>query len=424
MSNETYQRKKHWAPTPRPEWLATMNKMTSSLDMKSVVPLDAASLINQATSNTGLDDFGDEDWIKHFNALMQSIEDEADLHFAGRVLTRSEFVRYLEIRLNIVECYKQSPDINNETIDAPVFIFGLGRSGTTILYELLAQDPQFRSPSKWESLYPCPPPEQDSYDNDPRIAKAERANAFNESLIPELNMMHKSSAKLPVESVELVYFTFLSEVFASAFQVPSYDAYVATQDMRYCFAWQKKLLKLLQWRCKAKHWLLKGPSHLPYLTEMLDIYPGARIIFTHRDPIVTADSVVSLQGTLYWWRSDNPWGDSSFDNWIMGSAESRAKIWDGIIEHIEDGKIDKNNLANFQYSDFMNDPMASIKKIYADLSLTLTPQVEQKMQAFLDAKPQGKYGEHNYQQAPDEVIAQERQAYKKYQDYFGIANEL
>lgn len=424
MENKTYQRKEHWTPTPRPEWLTTMNEMAASLDMKSIVPLDATSLINQAISNTGLEDFGDTQWVNHFNALTQSIENEANLHFAGRVLTRSEFVRYLETRLNIVECYKQSPDINNESIEAPIFIFGFGRSGTTILYELLAQDPQFRVPSKWESLYPCPPPEQDSYDNDPRIALAEKTNTFNEGMIPEFNMIHKSSAKLPVESVEMVYFTFLSEVFPIAFQTPSYDAYVATQDMRYCFEWHKKLLKLLQWRCKAEHWLLKGPSHLPYLTELLDTYPDARIIFTHRDPIVSADSVLSLQASLYWWRSDKPWGNDSSDNWVIGSAESRAKIWDDIIERIENGKIDKRNLSNFQYSDFMSDPMASVKKIYADLNLTLSQTIEQKMQAFIDAKPQGKYGAHNYQQAPDAVVMQERRAYKKYQDYFGVANEL
>jgi hypothetical protein len=40
-------------------------------------------------------------------------------------------------------------------IDQPVFVTGLPRSGTSILFELLAQDPQFMAPANWEFVLPC-----------------------------------------------------------------------------------------------------------------------------------------------------------------------------------------------------------------------------------------------------------------------------
>jgi len=424
MTDQDYQRKAKWVPTPRPEWVQTLNQQARHLDMAGIVPLDHQSLIAQAVKNTGLDDFGDDQWLEHFKVLMAAIETEANLHFAGRVLTRYEFVRYLEIRLNLVDWLKREPAIEDETVDRPIFITGFGRSGTTILYEVLAQDPRFRVPLKWEALFPFPPPETSSYANDPRIQLTEHVNHFSENMIPELKAMHKSAATLPVESVELLYFTFLSEVFTFAFQVPSYVRYLAGQDLRYCFEWQKKLLKLLQWRHKGKHWLLKGPSHLPYMRELLGSFPDARVIFTHRDPIASADSVVSLQASLYWWRTDDPWGDGSLDNWVIGSAQTRAALWDDMIDMIDDGTLDKNHVSNFQYQEFMADPMAAVRRIYTDFDLELTADVEAQMVKFLADKPQGKFGRHDYQNAPKTVVEQERAVYKKYQDYFGVPNEL
>jgi hypothetical protein len=387
-----------------------------------VVPLDEQSLLDEACRNTGLSDFGEDGWRDHFRVLLDAIDKEAQLHFVGRVLTRSEFLIYLEARLRIVDWCKRQPEVLDEKVKKPIIIMGFGRSGTTILFEVLSQDPQFRVVKKWEAMFPCPPPEEATYLTDPRIEMTEKVSAFSENIIPEFKAMHKVGGNLPVESVEFVYLTFLSEVYPIAFQVPSYARYLATQDMRYCFEWQKKILQLLQSRYSAGHWLMKGPSHLPYLAEFLDVYPDAKIIFTHRDPIVSADSVVSLQGTLYWWRTNNPWGDGSFDDWAF--AESRAKVWDGIIDGIENGKISKNNIANFQYNQFMEDPIASIRKIYAELDMTLTPAVEEKMRAYLAARPQEKFGKHQYDSAPAEVIAAERRVYQRYQNFFNVPDEI
>jgi hypothetical protein len=417
-----YDRRENWAPPPRPEWVQRVNDECSGLDIRSVVPLDEQSLLDTARHNTGLSDFAEDGWREHFRVLLEAIDKEARLHFIGRVLTRSDFLIYLQARLRIVDWYARHPEVNDEKIETPILILGFGRSGTTILFEILAQDPQFRVVKKWEALFPCPPPETATYLADPRIGLAEKISSFSENIIPEFKSMHKLGGNLPVESVEFVYLTFLSEVFPIAFQVPSYARYLARQDLRYTFGWHKKVLKLLQSRHAGRHWLLKGPSHLPYLPELLSTYPDAKIVFTHRDPIVSADSVVSMQGTLYWWRTNHPWGDGTVENWVP--AGERARLWDGIIDQMDSGAIARQNITNFQYDDFMRDPMASIRRIYADLGLTLQCGVEERMRAYLAARPQEQFGKHRYNTSPESVIAAERRVYRRYQEYFGVPNEI
>jgi hypothetical protein len=422
MKPGSFDRRAAWAPPPRPDWVRRVNDECSALDIRSVVPLDEQSLLDHARRNTGLSDFEDDGWLDHFRVLLDAIDKEAQLHFIGRVLARSDFLGYLEARLRIVDWYKCHPEVHEEKIEKPILILGFGRSGTTILFEILSQDPQFRVVRKWEALFPCPPPELRAPFTDPRIELAEKLSAFSENIIPEFKSMHKLGGNLPVESAEFVYLTFLSEIFPMVFQVPTYARYFARQDHRYTFEWQKKILMLLQSKQKGSRWLLKGPSHLPYLQELLDVYPDARIVFTHRDPIVSADSVVSLHGALYWWRTDHPWGDGTIDDWFIPAA--RAKIWDDIIERMESGAISRKNVTNFQYDEFMGDPMASIEKIYSELGLTLLPDIEERMRAYLAAHPQEQFGKHRYSSSPESVVAEERRVYRRYQEYFGVSNEL
>lgn len=422
MAANSYDRRSTWKPQPRPEWVQRINEEGEILNKNSIVPLDEGSLLREAMKNTGLDDFGDDEWHEPFRVLLEAIENEAKLNFMGRIMTRSDFILYLEARLRITDWYKRHPEVESEVVREPVFIIGFGRSGTTILSELMGQDPQFRVVKRWEAMFPCPPPEPETYLMDERTEIADQLITLTERVAPEMKAMHKMGGGLPVESVEFLYLTFLSEVFLFAFQIPTYADYLQKQDLTYTFEWQKRFLKLLQSRYRKAHWLLKGPTHLPYLPTLLKVYPDAKVIFTHRDPIVSSDSVVDVQGTIYWWRTDDPWGGGMIDHWVM--AEERAKIWDDVIGMIEDGTIAKGSHANFLYRDFMEDPIETIRGIYDELGLELGEEAERNMREYLRNRPQTKYGRHAYESGPESVIAREREVYRRYQDYFGIPNEI
>jgi hypothetical protein len=422
---DAFDRRAVWTPPPRPEWLAKFNELGALMNFKSIVPLTAESLMTEASANTGLTDFGaDNRWEKHFRKLLESIETEAKLTPFGRILTRSDFIIYLEARLRITEEYKKHPEIEDEVIKEPVFIIGFGRSGTTILQEVLSHDPQFRSVQKWESLFPVPAPEAATYMTDPRIQKAQELSDVVHAASPEWATMHAWAGNLPVEDIEFTYPAFLSEVWATAFQVPSYEKYFSEQDVSEHFEWHKRTLKLLQWKYKGKHWLLKNPTHLPRIPQLLEAYPDAKIIFTHRDPIASGDSVVNVLGVILYWRTDDPYGGGVLDEWIL--ADDRAALWDNCIDWIETGIIKKGSYSNFIYKTFMDDPMAMMEKTYRELGLDIDPAVFKAMNDHLQARHQSTHGnsqKYTKTDREDPIAIAERAKYKRYQDYFGVPNE-
>jgi hypothetical protein len=415
-------RRKIWQPPARPEWLRKFNEVGGLFNGPAIVSLDPDALIAQATSNTGLTDFGDDRWQKPFRVLLDSVEREAKLTLFGRLLTRFDLLTYLEARLNITDYYKRHPEIDDQDVNEPIFIIGFGRSGTTILQEILSLDPQFRSVRHWESRMPCPPPEESTYTTDPRIAKCQRYIDLVCEASPPWKSMHAWGAEIPVEDPEITYSAFLSEVWPYVFQVPSYEKYFAEQDLSYYFWWHRRILKLLQWKLPKPHWLLKSPTSLPRIVELLKGYPDAKIIFTHRDPIASGDSVIGVQGTIYHWRTDDPYGGQVLDEWMLASA--RARLWDKVIDLIEDGTIRKGSFTNFLHHEFLTDPMGSISKAYDELGLQKSETAFAAMRAFLDSRPKGGYAAaHEYAKADEDTVAEERKTYSRYQTYFGIPDE-
>ena len=127
-----------YKPRPRPEWVRGANAMGRVIDAGKVVLLDEESLLRSATLNTGLSDFGDDDWREPFRILLDDLERTADLNLVGRLLTRSDLLIHLEGRLRVIDWFKRHPEVEDEVIEAPVFVVGLPRSGTTIMEEIRA----------------------------------------------------------------------------------------------------------------------------------------------------------------------------------------------------------------------------------------------------------------------------------------------
>ncbi len=310
-----------YRPKPRPEWAREFIDVGRQIDAKHVVPLDEASLLRAAMENTGLEDFGDDDWREPFRLLIGDLENTAKLHFFGRVMTRSDLLIHLEGRLRVVDWLKRHPEIEEERIEAPVFIIGLPRSGTTIMQEILGADPNARTVRMWEAKYPVPPPSPSDPQPDPRIAKAQGVVGLQDRITPEWATMHKVGAELPVECIEFTYSSFVSYAFSASFYVPNYTRYVAQNDHRGAFAWHKKILQLLQSTGRPPHWLLKGPTHLPVLPMLFETYPDAKLVLMLRDPVKSAASVVDVSGVLYYMRSDDTTlgkGFGKLDRWQAG----------------------------------------------------------------------------------------------------------
>ena len=420
MKADTIDRRRIYEPNPRPEWVARINTEGRTLG-DGLVPLDEQSLLEEASRSTGLSDFGDGSWRTHLRVLLRAIEDEGNLNLLGRLLTRADFLMYLRARLQIVDWYRRHPEIDDEQIRQPVFIVGLPRSGTTILHETLGEDPQFRMVKKWEALFPCPPPEEATYLSDERIQRAHDFITIQDRIAPEWQSMHAVGGELPVECIEFTTACFLSEMFTASFNVPSYQKHLYSQDIAEMYRWHHKVLKLLQWRFKRPHWLMKGCNHEPYIPQLLAEYPDARIIFTHRDPIKSVSSVVSVQGTIFRFRTDSTFSDS-YENWLR--LDMVAAMLEKRIGWIEDGTLPKGQFANLRFSEFSDRPIDALKQLYDDLGLTWTGTAQSKIAAYLARKPKGVFGAHRYATGDQRAVRSERALFKRYQDYFGVPDEV
>ncbi len=408
-----------WMAPPHPDWLSAMNREGSYFDLPSVVPLDEESLLRQACRSTSLDDFGDERWREPFRVLIKSLEEEAQLTLMGRLMARSDIVLWLSTRLRVTDTLQRFPQILDEAITAPMVIVGLPRSGTSILFELLSQDPEVGVPLMWEALQPCPPPEAATYRSDPRIEQADKLFTQWNRVAPEFTSMHEMRGDIPAECGLLMAGTFISDHIASLHQTHSYSAWCIEADFLPVYQYHKSVLQILQWKNPRKRWLLKAPEHQVHLDTLLQVYPDARIVQTHRDPIVCMASTTSLMGTLYYMRSDQPFNAQLFDNIIMG--EATAQRLEHVIEQREQGIVPAANITDSRYQDLMVEPMACIERTYRHFGMDLSLDARARMLAYLDNKPKGKFGKHQYR--VDGARSRERPMFRRYQTLYDVPSE-
>ncbi|MEH6584677.1 MAG: sulfotransferase [Halioglobus sp.] len=409
-----------WTAPPRPEWLSALNQEGSYLDLPAVVPLDDVSLLDHARRSTGLDDFGDEQWREPFGVLLKALEKEAQLTLMGRLMARSDIILWLSTRLQVTDILQKHPDILEQEITAPMIIAGLPRSGTSILFELLSQDPEVGVPLTWEAILPCPPPERASYESDPRIDKAHNLVTQWNRVAPDFASMHEMGGRIPSECGQLMVGTFISDQIAALHQTPSYSMWCAQANYLPVYEYHKKILQILQWKNPRQRWLLKAPEHQVHLETLLQVYPDARIVQTHRDPLKCMASTTSLMGTLYHMRSDQAFNAEMFENIIMG--EATANRLEHIIEQRENGVVPKANIADSRYQDLMDAPMSCIENIYMHFNMSLSSAARNNMLQYLESKPKGKFGAHRYEVG--EQRNKERPLFKRYQELYDVPDEM
>lgn len=409
-----------WTAPAHPEWLTAINQEGGYMDLEATVPLDEESLKRAACEATGLNDFGDNSWLTPFRVYLKSLKEEASLTLMGRLMARHDIFMWLKTRLQVNEILNQHPEIEQQEIEAPMVIVGLPRSGTSILFEVLWQDPDVGVPLMWEAMQPCPPPEAATYNSDPRIEACDKIITQWNRVCPEFATMHEMRGDIPAECGLLMAATFISDHVASLHQTPSYSMWCATEaDFVPVYEYHKKILQILQWKNPRKRWLLKAPEHQVHLDTLLKVYPDARIVQTHRDPIKCMASTTSLMGSLYAMRSDQPFNAEIFENIIMG--EATANRLEKVIQQRDEGTLPGANIADSRYQDLMDDPISCIEEIYAHFDMALSESTKTLMLVYLASKPKGKFGQHSYR--VDDSKAKERKLFKRYQDYYNVPSE-
>jgi hypothetical protein len=387
----------------------------------TAVDLSAERAVEQAAEQTGLSDLGDDSWKEGLERLVDALQNEAALNELGAALVGGELVGYLADRMQIVAHRKAHPEIVGVDVVPPIVIVGQGRTGTTILHELLAMDPASRVPLTWEVDHPVPPPETATYDTDPRIAEVNETLAGVDLVLPGFMQMHPMGAQLPQECVRITSSDFRSMIFPTQYSVPTYAKWLLNEaDMAPAYRWHRKFLEHLQSKHPAKRWVLKSPGHLWALDALLAEYPNALLVQTHRDPLRIMASLSSLVARLRSLASD----ESTVPR---AAADFAEDIMDGLDRSVtarEDGTVPAGRVVDVQFRRFMADPFATIHEIYEKLGLELQPEAETRMREFFAANPSDKHGTHTYTFAEtglDDGVWRERA--RRYQEYFDVPSE-
>ena len=422
MPKVTDARRSAWQPPKRPEWVARINEEGSYLDLDGVVPLDEDSLLNAARERTGLKDFGDTDWYESFQVFIKALREEANLNLMGRLMTRSDLINMLAARLEIEETYRLHPEIDDEQIIKPVMIVGQGRTGTSLLLNVLSQDLDNGSLRHWECMYPCPPPQKENYFTDPRIAKADHLVEQWNRVNPELVSCHEFNALVPTEASHAMTLNFSGAPFLALLgQTPSHSAYQQKQGLQPGLKYQQRLLKLLQWKNPRQHWILKAPDAILYMPELLSVYPDMNFVWTHRDPLKAADSLAHMYGNCMWIRSDTPMIAGTLEALI--NVDFAAYMVNQAMDSIDSGAVPKNRVCNIRFLELEKDPVAEIKKMYAQFGITLTDKALAAMNRYMQDNPRSTRPPANYKAQSGDAISAERQIYRRYQEYFGVQSE-
>lgn len=410
-----------WSPPERPEWVKRVNEEGDCLDISGIVPLDESSLINTSIANTGLDDFGDDDWREPFRVLVKALEDEANLNLMGRILTRSDLLMFLEGRLRVEDTYRKHPEIEKQRVDRPLFIIGQGRSGTTWLRELLAQPPANRTITDGEAMFPVPLP---GMSLEEQRDLAQRRITQWRRVTPELDAIHEFGVDTPTETIHLEVISFRTPVWLNLLGLtPSFNAYVESQKDNYeiSLAYAKRVLKVLQWQRPGGQWVLGSNDAIRYMPAALKVFPDALFIWSHRDPVKAMASMVNMIGTMTWIRSDRR-VKAAYEH--ITEPELTAETVTRPIDWIESGAIPRDQLYNVLYDELMYDPVAVVSSIYDYYGLPFTDETRQAIVDHVKAHPRTRRPAHRYALGADEQVREEREAFRRYQKYFNVPDEI
>ncbi len=385
--------------------------------------LEPDPLCDQAIAETGLSDFGDESFRERLAVLTGALRTEAGLSPMGVVSTHGQLVKLLKNRLLVEDVIANHPEILDLAVDAPIVIMGQPRTGTTHLHNLMAADPALRSLPYWESLEPVLAPAERAGiadgSPDPRRARTDEGLVFLNEALPFFKRMHEMTVDHVHEEIQLLAIDFSTMLFETMAVIPTWRDYYRSHDQTPSYRYLKRVLQVLQWERGGTRWVLKSPQHLEQFAALVDVFPDATFVVTHRDPV----SVIASNATMLSYTARLSTADP--DPVVIG------RYWsDRIQQMLEAGMRDRSLLPSersldVRFHEFMADDIATVRHIYAVADQPFGPDVEAAMVQFMADHPRGRHGGVRYDLEGDFGIdpAERRAAMREYVTRFGVEEE-
>jgi hypothetical protein len=370
-------------------------------------------LLEEAVAEAGHDDFGPGDFREGLDVLLDSLEHDGDLDLATDAGVVGDLRRRLVNRLEVEAWYGEHPEVDDVAVEGPVDVNGLPRTGTTALADMLSIDPQFRCLTGWEQTKPVPPPVEGDETEDPR---RQGFVSVHEGRSAEQKAMHIVEIDATMEDTEVLGMAFHGQ--QMTLPVPGYRAWWRKADLTDTYEYHRRVVKLLGSRKPPELWLFKAPHHKFHLEALAKAYPDVRFVMTHRDPAKVVPSYTSLVSTIF----PPPAGER--DLHALG-AEVSEHLREGMTHAIDERtRIGEDRFLDVHHRELVEEPRATVRRVYEWLELELQPDVAQTIFDWQDGHAMGTEGRHRYTAEQFGLSADQiRQDYDFYIRRFDVAME-
>ena len=378
-------------------------------------PLRADDLLASALKRAKRHHFADRSFIRPFEHLLHACNEEADLSAFGVRALKIDVLRCLRTLLHFDEIEAASPSVLARPIRAPVFITGMPRSGTTFLHRLILQDASTIAPRLFQLVYPYA-------SQDGRIGTTLRKRwvslqlALFRMIAPELNALHPVAVDAPEECTDIIAHVFQSLRFDAMYRVPSYNSWLRHSGFLNAYRFHRRFLQHLDAQLPGRRWILKSPDHVFALDDLRRIYPDARLVFIHRDPVRVLASVARLTEVLR-----RPFA-RSIDRVEIGREVSTS--WMDGAERMSDLSSSGGSVLHLSYRHIVSSPLDAVRAVYRHCDLVLSAETEERMRRWLLTAANVRRPPRDYKLAEfglDAHLLRER--FRPYTDRFGIETE-
>lgn len=349
-------------------------------------PLDADVLHAKAVAETGLDDFGADDYRERLDVFLAALQEIPHLHAAGVVNFHAQLLQWLKNRLLLTDLLSRHPEIHDIELQPPIVIAGLPRTGTTHLHNLLAAGPTFRTIPYWESNEPFPLASEVGVEPDPRRARMDAAVEFMNMVMPHFALMHEMTTDHVHEEIQLLANDFSSMLFETLAHVPRWRDYYLSHDQTPHYEHLATQLKALQFLRGGRRWLLKSPQHLEQLPVLTRVFPDVVVIVTHRDPVPVVLSMLAMLAYSARMHCAPVPVDDIAASWV-----DRLELMLGALIRDRD-VIPAQRSIDVRFDDFMADEMGVAAAIYELAGETISDQERAAMLGYLDGHQRGRLG--------------------------------
>ncbi len=382
--------------------------------------LDPAGLLEAARTETGLTDFGPDDFVERLALLCRAMREQGGFNNAGIMQQHVLVVGLLKNRLLVEDLVARHPEILEERVTAPIIICGLPRTGTTHLHNLMSSDPALRSLPYWESLEPVLADRERPASGrpDPRLERTANALSFLGAALPYFDRMHEMTVEHAHEEIQLLAIDFSTMLFETAAPMPLWRDHYLSHDQTPSYAYLRKILQVLQWLRGGVRWVLKSPQHLEQFPALLETFPDATFVVTHRDPVsVTASMVTMLAYTARLTRDHVDLVD-------LGA------YWSNRLERMlrrctqDRDVLPADRTIDVRFDEFMADDLDMVRRVYHLAGQPLDDRSQRAMAAFMAEHPRGRHGAVVYELEQFGIDPSERRrALSFYTERFGITLE-